>query len=69
MDLAYRLLDVFTVAGDRLSGAGDRIGLERVVAQGAQVGRPSRLLLDVDGAGSVFVAGQVVKLGGGTIRV
>ena len=52
-----------------LTGAGDRVGLERVVAQGAQVGRPSRLLLDVDGAGSVFVAGQVVKLGGGTIRV
>ena len=69
MDLAYRLLDVFTVAGDRLSGAGDRVGLERVVAQGERVGRPSRLLLEVDASGRVFVTGEVVELGGGTIRI
>ena len=55
--------------GGYLLATGAPLPARRVVAQGAQVGRPSRLLLDVDGAGSVFVTGQVVELGRGTIRV
>lgn len=41
----------------------------RVVAQGAQEGRPSRLLLEVDAAGRVHVGGDVVELGRGTLRL
>jgi trans-2,3-dihydro-3-hydroxyanthranilate isomerase len=43
--------------------------VRRVVAQGAQVGRPSRLLLEVDEACHVHVGGEVVELGRGTIRL
>jgi trans-2,3-dihydro-3-hydroxyanthranilate isomerase len=43
--------------------------LSRVVSQGEKVGRPSTLLLDVDAAGSVFVGGEVVELGRGTITL
>jgi len=48
-------------------GAGLPIG--RVVTQGAQVGRPSRLLLEVDRDRRIHVAGDVVELGRGTIRI
>jgi predicted PhzF superfamily epimerase YddE/YHI9 len=40
-----------------------------VVAQGAQAGRPSRLLLEVDAERQVHVTGDVVELGRRTIRV
>jgi PhzF family phenazine biosynthesis protein len=43
--------------------------LSRVVSQGEKVGRPSTLLLDVDAAGGVFVGGEVVELGRGTITL
>jgi len=41
----------------------------RVVSQGERVGRPSRLLLEVDAARRIHVAGDVVELGRGTIWI
>lgn len=41
--------------------------VERVVSQGAEVGRPSRLFLSADQAG-VRVGGEVVELGRGTLE-
>jgi PhzF family phenazine biosynthesis protein len=41
----------------------------RTVAQGAQVGRPSRLELDARGERDIRVTGEVVALGRGTIRL
>ena len=55
--------------GGYLLATGAPLPVRRMVAQGERVGRPSRLLLEVDASGRVFVAGQVVKLGGGTIRI
>jgi PhzF family phenazine biosynthesis protein len=43
---------------------GDRITIE----QGAQVGRPSRLFVTIDDAGTVFVAGQVTEVGSGAVH-
>jgi trans-2,3-dihydro-3-hydroxyanthranilate isomerase len=40
----------------------------RVVSQGAQAGRPSRLLLEVDAARQLLVTGAVVELGRGVLR-
>lgn len=40
--------------------------LSLTVSQGEAVGRPSRLGLEVDAAGGIFVSGQVVELGRGT---
>ncbi|MGN6752022.1 MAG: PhzF family phenazine biosynthesis protein [Intrasporangium sp.] len=45
-----------------------RRDLAVTVIQGAAVGRPSRLHLTVDGAGTIFVAGRVEEVGGGTLR-
>jgi PhzF family phenazine biosynthesis protein len=43
--------------------------LSRVVSQGEKIDRPSTLLLDVDAAGSIFVGGEVVELGRGTLTL
>ena len=43
--------------------------LSRIVFQGEKVGRPSTLLLDVDAAGGIFVGGEVVELGRGTLTL
>jgi PhzF family phenazine biosynthesis protein len=43
--------------------------LSLTVAQGEEVGRPSRLGLDVDLAGEVHVSGQVIELGRGSLRL
>ncbi|NUO36105.1 MAG: PhzF family phenazine biosynthesis protein [Dermatophilaceae bacterium] len=40
-----------------------------VVSQGSAVGRPSRLLLDIDAAGGVHVGGRVDLVGSGTCSV
>jgi len=43
--------------------------LERVISQGQETGRPSRLRLRVDGQGSIRVAGEVIELGRGYVEV
>ncbi len=43
--------------------------LSRVIRQGDEVGRPSRLLLRVDGEGRIFVSGQVIDLGRGVVAL
>jgi len=55
--------------GGWLLATGAALPARRVVAQGAQAGRPSRLVLDVDTEGHVDVGGDVVDLGRGRIRV
>ena len=55
--------------GGWLLTTGAALPARRVVAQGAQVGRPSRLVLEVDAERHVHVTGDVVELGRGTIRV
>ncbi len=44
-----------------------RTGLELVVSQGAQTGRPSRLVLSVDAEGTIRVAGRVADVGSGVV--
>ena len=44
-----------------------RMGLELVVSQGAQTGRPSRLVLSVDAEGTIRVAGRVADVGSGVV--
>jgi PhzF family phenazine biosynthesis protein len=44
-----------------------RTGLEVVVSQGAQTGRPSRLVLTVDADATIRVAGRVTAVGSGTV--
>jgi PhzF family phenazine biosynthesis protein len=39
------------------------------ISQGSQVGRPSHLYLDVDAARQIFVGGDVVELGRGTLSI
>ena len=55
--------------GGHLVATGAPLPARRVVWQGAQAGRPSRLLLEVDAAGRIRVSGDVVELGRGAIRV
>lgn len=43
--------------------------LQRTVRQGAHVGRPSRLYLDIDAAGAVQVAGDVIEIAQGTLTL
>jgi len=55
--------------GGHLVATGAPLPARRVVWQGAQAGRPSRLLLEVDAAGRIRVSGDVVELGRGAIRL
>ncbi len=50
-------------------GAGAALPLARVIRQGDEVGRPSRLLLRVDDRRRVFVTGGVVELGRGVVTL
>ena len=43
--------------------------LRRVVWQGQQIGRPSRLELTLDSDGGIFVSGQVLELGHGVFEL
>jgi trans-2,3-dihydro-3-hydroxyanthranilate isomerase len=54
--------------GGWLSLRGAR-GIERLVHQGDQVARPSRLQLAIDDDGGIFVAGDVAPVGAGFIDV
>lgn len=40
-----------------------------VIRQGEVISRPSRLLLDVDVAGGIYVGGQVIELGAGSLTI
>lgn len=51
--------------GGWLVGQGHR-GIRVEVSQGAQVGRPSRLMLTLDEQGGIHVGGEVVEVGDGT---
>ena len=55
--------------GGWLAVRGTPLPLERIVRQGDEVGRPSRLRLRVDRDAAIFVSGQVVELGRGTIAL
>jgi len=44
-----------------------KLPLKRVIQQGEPIGRPARLMLDVDVQGGIFVGGHVVELGAGTV--
>lgn len=43
--------------------------LRRVIHQGEPIGRPAKVLLDVDAQGGIHVGGQVVELGAGTVTL
>jgi trans-2,3-dihydro-3-hydroxyanthranilate isomerase len=55
--------------GGWLLATGAALPLRLAVAQGADVGRPSRLELGVDERRNIQVSGEVVELGRGTIRL
>jgi PhzF family phenazine biosynthesis protein len=55
--------------GGWLLETGARLPARRVVSQGAQAGRPSRLLLEVDEARRIHVTGEVVELGRGWLEL
>jgi len=48
---------------------GVALPLSRVIRQGDEVGRPSRLVLRVDGERRIFVSGEVIELGHGVIAL
>ena len=48
---------------------GAALPLSRVIRQGDEVGRPSRLVLRVDGERRIFVSGEVIELGHGVIAL
>ena len=43
--------------------------LTKTISQGEQAGRPSTLRLRIDAASTIFVAGEVVELGSGTVNL
>ncbi len=47
---------------------GGRRSERLTISQGAHVARPSRLVVTIDGEGTVFVAGRVTEVGSGTVR-
>jgi PhzF family phenazine biosynthesis protein len=48
---------------------GSGLPLSRTLSQGAKVGRPSRLVLDVDRDGGIHVGGAVIELGRGYVDI
>lgn len=55
--------------GGWMIATGRRLPCRFEISQGEYVGRPSTLLLEVDAAGLIFVGGDVIELGRGTLRV
>ena len=43
--------------------------VKRIIRQGEVISRPSRLLLDVDASGGIYVGGQVIELGAGVVTL
>jgi PhzF family phenazine biosynthesis protein len=56
-----------TNLGGYLLDAGRTPPFEKTVSQGAAIGRPSRLELRVDARRDIFVSGEVIELGRGTV--
>ena len=48
---------------------GAPLPVARWISQGAQAGRPSSLRLRIDAEGQVCVAGSVIRLGEGVLRL
>jgi trans-2,3-dihydro-3-hydroxyanthranilate isomerase len=55
--------------GGWLLATGHALPLSITISQGEYVGRPSTLFLDVDAQRRIFVGGEVVELGRGTINL
>ena len=55
--------------GGYLLATGASLPVRRTLSQGAAVGRPSRLGLHVDVDRAIYVSGQVLDLGRGTIEI
>ena len=49
--------------------AGRKLPCRFEISQGEYADRPSTLLLEIDGAGRIFVSGDVIELARGTLRV
>jgi PhzF family phenazine biosynthesis protein len=55
--------------GGWMVASGRKLPCHFDISQGEYAGRPSTLLLDVDGDGRIFVSGDVIELARGTLRV
>jgi PhzF family phenazine biosynthesis protein len=55
--------------GGYYQACGASLPLSRVIAQGEYTGRPSTLFLEVGSDGAIFVSGEVIELGEGTIEL
>jgi PhzF family phenazine biosynthesis protein len=55
--------------GGWMVATGRKLPCHCEISQGEYAGRPSTLLLDVDGDGRIFVSGDVIELARGTLRV
>jgi trans-2,3-dihydro-3-hydroxyanthranilate isomerase len=55
--------------GGWMIAAGRKLPCRFEISQGEYADRPSTLLLEIDGAGRIFVSGDVIELGRGTLRV
>jgi PhzF family phenazine biosynthesis protein len=55
--------------GGWLVARGASLPVKRVIRQGEVISRPSRLLLDVDADGGIYVGGQVIDLGAGSVTL
>jgi len=55
--------------GGWMIATGRKLPCRFEISQGEYAGRPSTLLLDVDGDGHIFVSGDVIELARGTLRV
>ena len=55
--------------GGWMIATGRRLPSHFEISQGEYAGRPSTLLLDVDGDGQIFVSGDVIELARGTLQV
>ena len=43
--------------------------VKRVIHQGEPIGRPARVVLEVDASGGIHVSGQVIELGAGSVVI
>jgi trans-2,3-dihydro-3-hydroxyanthranilate isomerase len=55
--------------GGWMIATGRKLPCRFQISQGEYAGRPSSLLLEVDGDGRIFVSGDVIELARGTLRV